>query len=170
MCKNTVSHLCFKFYLLPFCSILTVVVYSLVYILNKAIFIKDNQDLVPAMRPQQRQRRAGAPNPTSVEGKVSRARPAPALLPAELPQSWGRITPGACTPSCKVCVLWIKRERSEGFLPAGLRMHLADTCCPQPQLRVFEENPTQFPESLACASSGLSFEPPSFCFTPGEPS
>lgn len=169
MC-NTLSPLCFKSYLLPFCSILIMVIYSLVYIWNKAIFIKDNQDLVPAMRPQQWQRRAGAPNPTSVGGKVSRTRPAFALLPAELPQSWGRITPGACTPPCKVCVLWIKWERSEGFLPAGLRMHLADTCCPQPQLCAFEEDPTQLPESTGCASSMLSFEPPSFCFTPGEPS
>lgn len=73
MCKYTLSHLCFKYYLLSFCSILIMVIYSLVHILKKAIYTKDKEDLVPAMRPQQWQRRAGDPEPISAGGKVSRA-------------------------------------------------------------------------------------------------
>lgn len=71
------------------------------------------------------------PKPSSVGRKVSRAGPVSVLLPAELPQSRGRTDQEpAQLPAKPVCLG--SHRRCDGFVPAGLRMHLALTCCPQP--------------------------------------
>lgn len=172
MCKYTLSHLCFKHYLLAFCSILIMAIYSLVHILNKAFLPKPNgiwcllwglsngrAELEPQTPPQWEERWAELEQ---------------LLLCCQLSSlraGGGSAQEPAHPPAHRVCELWLKQERSEGFLPAGLRMHLADTCCPQPCSLCLKRIPhNSFPASLGHASSMLSSEPPSFCFTPGEPS